>query len=187
MITVDETAPLSASSETWTEGLFSTTLTANAAWTTSTSTDVASQEIRYYTNVTCSVETSPSLAETGLAANVSTRTVNFAATGTYYYQIRTIDNAGLFTDSSCSPAILIDTSPPNPATNLAWTEGAFAPTSSVNVTWDVGGSADTATQTLTVHNDAACSTAAVVTHSSLGTSVSSHAVTLPSEGSFYLK
>ena len=91
------------------------------------------------------------------------------------------------TNSSCSPAIVVDTNPPNPATSLSWNEGAFAPSSAVNALWTVGGSADAASQTLTVHTDAACNTAAVVTHSSLGTSVSSHAVTLPSEGSFYFK
>jgi len=104
----DVVAPNAATSIGWTETSPATSTSVNAAWTVSTSTDLASQQIQFYADGTCS-STTGSLTT---LASVATATYPFTGTSlnTYSYKITNVDLAGNSTTSACSSALLIDTS-----------------------------------------------------------------------------
>ena len=63
----------------------------NVTWTASTSSDKASQELRVYTDASCSTISGSPI--TGISTADTSRALTLAGDGTYYYQITTIDDS----------------------------------------------------------------------------------------------
>ena len=109
LMTVDKTAPAQATAPTWAEGVPHNTVNVNASWTLSTAPDIASQDIAYYTNGTCSVAEGTSAT---LGSAVTSHPFTGAHGNTYYYRITTTDTAGNTSLSDCSNPMMIDTVAP---------------------------------------------------------------------------
>nr|WP_295904427.1 Calx-beta domain-containing protein [uncultured Bdellovibrio sp.] len=108
-VTYDITAPLSATSLVWQQTSPTNTTALVAQWSKSTSTDLASQAVRFYTGATCNTYTG-----TENSVSSSTTSSNFTGTNgnTYSYQIISTDTAGNTNTSACSSAVVVDTTVP---------------------------------------------------------------------------
>ncbi|ASD64151.1 Calx-beta domain-containing protein [Bdellovibrio bacteriovorus] len=108
-VTYDITAPVNATSLAWQQTSPTNTTSLVASWSKSTSTDLASQKVRFYTGASCDTYTG-----TENAATSSATTSNFTGVNgtTYTYQVISLDAAGNSITSVCSSAIVIDTTVP---------------------------------------------------------------------------
>ncbi|MCB9092196.1 MAG: hypothetical protein H6620_06515, partial [Halobacteriovoraceae bacterium] len=154
---IDTAGPSAATSLGWSETSPHNTGTVNASWAPSVSGDLATQEIIFYTNAGCSILEGTSQA--GLGTAVNTHSFSGTDSMTYYYTITSYDNANNPTVSSCSSAMLIDTSNPLAPTALAWSESTPHNSTMVTATWTVSGSVDVASQRVDYYTDGACTTA----------------------------
>ncbi|UOF02448.1 Calx-beta domain-containing protein [Bdellovibrio reynosensis] len=122
-VTYDITAPVNAASLAWQQTTPTNTTSLVAQWTKSTSSDLASQKVRFYTGAACNTYTG-----TENSASSSATTSNFTGTNgnTYTYQVISTDTAGNSVTSACSSALVIDTTVPT-VTNVTSnkTDGAY--------------------------------------------------------------
>ena len=180
IIDIDLTAPTAPTALTWAETSPHNTNTITPNWTLSVSGDVASQTIVYYIDAGCTVAegTSNALSSVAIADSFT------PGDGTYYYTVTATDSAGNSTATACSPAMIIDTTAPTPASGLGWSETSPINTTSVNASWTVSGSPDVASQTVTYFTDAIC-TSAEGTNSALGSAATTHAFVGANAFSYY--
>lgn len=108
-VTYDITAPVNAGSLSWQQTTPTNTTSLVAQWTKSTSTDLASQKVRFYTGTACNTYTG-----TENSVTTSATTSNFTGTNgnTYTYQVISTDTAGNSITSACSSALVVDTTVP---------------------------------------------------------------------------
>lgn len=108
-VTYDITPPVNAVSLSWQQSSPTNSTSLVAQWTKSTSTDLSSQKIRFYTGASCNTYTG-----TENTATSSATTSNFTAAhgNTYTYQVISTDTAGNSITSACSSALTIDTIAP---------------------------------------------------------------------------
>ena len=180
-LNVDTTAPVAASSLGWVEGNGSNNPSVNASWTRSTSSDLASQIVTYYTDPACSI------AE-GTANTVTNIVTNDAFTGVdgtvYYYTITSRDTADNDTVSACSSAMRIDTTPPSAANSLSWDQTTPYNATAVTNSWVASADGDVSTQLITYYLDSGC-TVAEGTSASLSPGVGSHSFTGTNANTYY--
>ncbi len=152
----DRTAPNIATTATWSQTSPYNATAVNAIWTKSTSTDLANQKIQFYSNNTCTT-TSGSLINLN-----STTTQTYAFTGTngssYAFIITSIDNVGNTSTSACSSNMTIDTTPPNAATSLSWSQSTPYNSTSVTASWTKSNSSDLSNQKIQFYSDGTCTT-----------------------------
>ncbi|MGE9746245.1 Calx-beta domain-containing protein [Bdellovibrio bacteriovorus] len=119
----DITAPVNAASLAWQQTSPTNTTSLVASWTKSTSTDLASQKVRFYTGAACGTYTGTENTVTSSATTSNFTGVNGT---TYSYQVISLDTAGNSITSACSSAIVIDTTVPT-VTNVTSTKanGAY--------------------------------------------------------------
>nr|BFD62548.1 hypothetical protein BdHM001_12290 [Bdellovibrio sp. HM001] len=122
-VTYDITAPVNASSLAWQQSSPTNTTALVAQWTKSTSPDLASQKVRFYTGASCNTYTGTENTATSAATTSNFTGVNGT---TYTYQVISTDNAGNSITSACSSAVVIDTTAPT-ITNVTSnkTNGAY--------------------------------------------------------------
>ncbi|MBL7665721.1 MAG: hypothetical protein JNM93_11360, partial [Bacteriovoracaceae bacterium] len=84
-----------------------------AQWTASTSTDIVEQQIQFYKGVGGCLGTPYGSLVTGLSSVASDYAVMLSDNDENYYEVTTVDNAGNFSVSPCSPVMEIDSLPPN--------------------------------------------------------------------------
>ena len=122
-LNVDTNGPIAVATASmlWDEVSPHDNTSVNSNWTASTSGDLSYEEVYYYDDAAC---TAP---ENNMYNAAVTSTHNYTAGvdgTTYYYRIRSYDNAGNFTDSACSPnEMLIDTTAPDPVDSSLWAGG----------------------------------------------------------------
>ena len=108
-VTYDITAPVNASSLAWQQSTPTNTTSLVAQWTKSTSTDLSSQKVRFYTGAACNTYTG---TENTVASSATTSNFTGVNGTTYTYQVISIDTAGNTITSGCSSALVIDTTVP---------------------------------------------------------------------------
>lgn len=142
----DTVAPNAATTLSWTETSPSGSVSLNANWVKSNSSDLANQSIRFYTDAACTVASGAAI---NLASN-SLQTYNWTAPGdgTYYFQVTSIDNVALSTASACSAALTVDTTAPavaitSPAAN-SWVNAANV------ASWTISGTCSEAGRTVSL-------------------------------------
>ncbi len=117
-VIIDATPPLAAVTQGW-EATRPMVKNLISLWTKSTSTDVAKQVIRYYTDGNCG-----SLAGTGAKFDLGNRgqerhVLKILPGKVYYFNVLTIDKAGNETPSVCSSGRSYDGTPPTATINQA--------------------------------------------------------------------
>ncbi len=153
-ITVDDpNAPSAASSLSWSETSPHTSLSLTASWTKSSSSDVVSQKIQFYTGAACN---SASGGPIDLSASAQTRSFTGTDGSTYTYKITSIDGANNPTDSSCSASIEINASAPASATSLVWSQSSPHSSTSVTAAWTKSVASDLSNQKIQFYTGAAC-------------------------------
>jgi hypothetical protein len=153
---VDTTAPTAATGVFWSESDPTPATTLNLNWTVSASGDVASQDVQVYSDGSC---TTPFGAPTTLgAAAASTSFAGASDATTYSFDVKSIDNAGNFVISTCSPAITVDTTSPISSSGESWAEASPANTTSINLSWTPSGSGDVSSQDIQLFSDGICGT-----------------------------
>lgn len=108
-VTYDITAPVNATSLAWQQSSPTNTTALVAQWTKSTSPDLASQKVRFYTGAACNTYTGTENTTTSAATTSNFTGVNGT---TYTYQVISTDTAGNSITSPCSSAVVIDTTAP---------------------------------------------------------------------------
>ena len=105
-IEVDTIDPTAANTLSWSEGAYNTSTSVTATWTVGGAGDAASQELRVFTDASCS---SQSGATVNIAnATDNSRALTLAGEGDYYFKVTTTDDSGRTSDSVCSSKITID-------------------------------------------------------------------------------
>lgn len=108
-VTYDITPPINAVSLSWQQSHPTNTTSPVAQWTKSTSSDLASQKVRFYTGASCNTYTGTENTVTNSATTSGFTGVHGT---TYTYQVVSIDTAGNTSTSACSSALTIDTASP---------------------------------------------------------------------------
>jgi hypothetical protein len=85
--------------------------------------------------------------------------VPVAGDGSYSFQIITTDSESRDSTSACSPAAVVDKTPPAAATNLGFVESSPHASLSVNGTWTRSSSADLAKQSIQLYGGGVCAIA----------------------------
>ena len=98
----DTTSPTAATNLHWTMNSPDPSGWVTAEWIPATSTDLTTQEITFFTDPNCT--TGVASGPHSLGAGATTHLLSAVTVGTtYYYQVKSIDDAGNFSDSMCSP------------------------------------------------------------------------------------
>ena len=103
-ITLDTTAPLAATSPTWTGGSTSTSVSLGMSWTKSSSSDLGNQKIQFYSSSACG--TASSLIDLS-SSTATTYTYSAPSSGTYSFKVVSFDTAGNSTESACSGNMVV--------------------------------------------------------------------------------
>lgn len=105
-VTKDTSAPNSATALAWGQASPHNNISISASWTKSTSPDLASQTIQFYSDSTCTTAlgTHISLSSSAVSNNLTGANGN-----EYSYLINSFDTAGNSSQSSCSTAMTVDT------------------------------------------------------------------------------
>ncbi len=151
---IDSSAPIGANTLAWTQSSPTNTTNLNTTWVASTSPDIASQTIEYFSDA-CTT----SVTSVTLAAGVTTHNFTSGTNGnTYYFQVTSTDTGGNATPSLCSVAsITIDTDFPTAANTIAWSETSPSNSTAITATWVNGGAGDIANHRVDFYNDGTCS------------------------------
>ena len=181
-MSIDTSAPVNAESLGWSETTPHDVTTITASWTKSTSGDLASQEVEYFINSDCSTST------TTIHSPVAGITDSFTGNdgSTYYYLVRSTDNAGNINTSAFSEAMAIDTSAPIAATAMAWVETSPHDNTVVTSEWTVSASSDVASQTASYWTNAACDDSEVGS-STVGAAATQNSFTGSDATTYYYK
>jgi len=154
-MTIDDEDPTSPVLTGWDEAPLTNSATITARWTVSTSTDVTSQLVNYYSIVGCG---GASLGTSFISDNTSVTSTFTGGTGsTYYFNVTSEDDAGNTVTSPCIAAgVTIDLDPPADGTALGWVQTNPSNVALIEADWTISGSADIADQEITYYANATC-------------------------------
>jgi hypothetical protein len=151
-------APDAATKLGWQPGAYTNSTTPVATWLPSVSPKATAQELQLYGDDSC---TKPSGAPVSLPTKSSVSLpVPVAGEGSYTFKIITHDSEARLSKSACSPALVVDTTPPLPATALGFVETSPHDALTVHGTWTRSPSADLGSQALQLYGGAVCASAA---------------------------
>jgi hypothetical protein len=150
-VTKDITAPVASTSVGWSQSSPYNSTSVTASWAKSTSSDLASQQIQFYSSASCGTGTAsgPLISLSNTAQTQSFTGVN---AGTYTYKITSIDNAGNATASACSSSMVIDTTPPTIAIISPLT-GTWINIANDSATFAVSGNCSENGRIVTINSD----------------------------------
>ncbi|MBF0441127.1 MAG: hypothetical protein HQK54_04420, partial [Oligoflexales bacterium] len=155
-IIVDTTLPNAPTNLAWKERSPSGPSNVTATWTKSTSDDVVSQYVAYYTDPACEKD-----MITAFEKEITDESDSYVGEDkiTYYFDVTIIDKADNEVYSECSQAMTIDSSllPPK-ATELAWSQSSPYAGLNVTATWKKSTATNIVSQTLTYYSDSSCIT-----------------------------
>lgn len=150
-------APDAATNLGWQQGGYTNSTMPIATWKPSVSPKVAGQQLQLYSDGTCSKASgSPMPLPAPSSMNLS---VPVAGEGSYTYQIITFDTEARTSRSPCSPALVVDTTPPQPATALGFVESSPHDSLTVHGTWTRSPSPDLGSQSLQLFGGGVCASA----------------------------
>jgi hypothetical protein len=134
-VTKDSSAPNSATALAWGQASPHNNISISASWTKSTSPDLASQTIQFYSDSTCTTAlgTHISLSSSAVSNNLTGANGN-----EYSYLINSFDTAGNSSQSSCSTAMTVDTIGPVLAITVP-TNNSYINTSNNSISYTVSG------------------------------------------------
>lgn len=178
----DTTPPNAATSLSWQESSPHGSLSVHADWTHSTSTDVATQKIQFFSDGTCSAASGSQI--TLPLATTESYLWGAPTSGTYSYQITSIDAAANSTTSACSSAMVISTAAPDNATVLSWVQTSPFNSTSVTASWVKSGSANLANQKIQFYSDGVCGVASGSEIDLASTAAQTYAWTAPAQGTY---
>lgn len=129
------TPPNAATNLSWQQTSPATVKDITAQWTPSTSTNLTSQTVRYFSQSACG---GPVISYASLLPGVSSHTFTGEDNKTYSFDVVTTDSNSISTISTCSSDLLITLPSPSPVSNLAfstpWVNGT-SPVSSSLLSW----------------------------------------------------
>jgi large repetitive protein len=107
-LTKDATAPAAAIGLNWAETSPSSSTSLTAQWTVSAASDLANQNIQFYSDSSCGTAQGLllDLASTSTAQSTLASAVNGT---TYSFKVTSLDGAGNATESACSAGLAVDT------------------------------------------------------------------------------
>lgn len=148
---VDPNAP---SGLAWEQGQYTNATTAVATWTPGTSAAATGQTLQLFADASCT----DAVDEPIELASLSTDSLDIplAGEGTYTFQITTHDQDLGELVSACSPPLVVDTTPPNPATALGFVETSPHDTLTVHGTWTLSTSPDIGSQAVQLFGGGVC-------------------------------
>lgn len=148
--------PLPAMALRWAQTSPTNSLNPQAQWTVANSPGINTQTIQLYSDNSCTVSSGTSITLSDSAVNSTFSTL---ANGIYTYQITTNYAAGASLVSSCSPPMIVDTTPPPSPTGLTWapTSVTFGNLASAN--WQLSSLTDIVQQEIQFFSATSCTTA----------------------------
>jgi hypothetical protein len=141
----------------WQQSSPSNGSTAVAIWTTSPAPNLVSQELQLFSDDNCSQASGAPMVLPSTSS--TTLQVPLAGEGSYTFQITTRDSEDREIASACSPVMVIDTTPPQPATALGFVETSPHDTLTVHGTWTRSVSTDIGAQSLQLYGGGNCGVA----------------------------
>ena len=154
-MTIDLTAPASATSLGWEQASPSNTLSLTASWTPSPEGDLIAQKIVFYTDPSCSTQADSSAT---LGANANRRAFTATDGSSYTYQIESTYSGGNTSVSACSAQISVDTNAPDPASSLAWAQASPHNSTVLEAVWTPSPESALSGQEIVFYEDASCLT-----------------------------
>jgi hypothetical protein len=149
-----ELGPNPATELAWQQGSHTNVTAPVATWQPSTSARVVAQRLQLFSDDGCAEASGnavpvPSTSSASLAVPVT-------GEGSYTFQIITRDSDAKETTSLCSPVLLVDTTPPEPATALGFAESSPHDRLTVHGTWTASPSTDLGGQSLQLYGGGVC-------------------------------
>jgi hypothetical protein len=146
--------PNAASGLGWEQGQYTSDTTAVATWTPGSSAAASAQELQLFADESC---TDP-IGDTVELADLSTARLDIPVVGegTYTFQVTTHDRDVGDLLSACSPPLVVDTTPPSPATALGFVETSPHDTLTVHGTWTLSTSPDIGSQSVQLFGGGVC-------------------------------
>lgn len=178
-------APDAATGLAWQQGAYTNDTAPLAAWQPSLAPSVKGQQLQLFSDGTCGKAVGSPVDLP--AASSSNLKVPVAGEGTYSFRIITIDVEAREKPSACSPPLVVDTTPPEPATNLGFVEVSPHDSLIVHGTWTLSPSADLGGQAIQLYGGGVC-TSVVGTPVDVGSATAQQApVVTPSTATYSFK
>lgn len=146
--------PSAASGLGWQQGAYTNVATPVATWKPSTSALAKSQDFQLFADGECQTKSGKPVALQTLTQ--SSLPVPVTGDGSYSFQIVTFNTDGTQSLSLCSPALMVDTVPPEPATDPGFVETSPHDSLSVHGSWTLSPSSDIGTQSLQLYGGGVC-------------------------------
>jgi hypothetical protein len=149
--------PAAASGLGWQQSSPSNGSTAVATWKASPAANLVAQELQLFSDDSCNEAVGAPIVLPS-TSSVSLQ-VPLGGEGSYTFQITTRDSEARELVSACSPVMVIDTTPPQPATSLGFVETSPHDTLTVHGTWTRSVSTDLGAQSLQLYGGGSCGVA----------------------------
>lgn len=146
--------PDAATALGWQQGSHTSSTAPVATWTPATNASVVAQALQLFSDDSCGRASGgrvplPAIGSASLAVPVP-------GEGSYTFQIITLDDEAREATSLCSPVLVVDTTPPAPATGLGFVEASPHDRLTVHGTWTASGSSDLGGQALQLYGGGVC-------------------------------
>ena len=141
----------------WQQGSHTNSTTPVATWTAATAPDLVSQELQLFSDDSCQTPTGKPVALP--STSTASLPIPVAGEGSYTFQITTRDGEARESTSSCSPVLVVDTTPPKAAESLGFLETSPHATLTVRGIWIRSTSPDLGAQSVQLYAGGVCAVA----------------------------
>ena len=149
-----QVAPEPATGLGWRQGSHTNSTNPVAIWTPSTAADPVAQELQLFSDDSCTTGSGAPIALP--STSTAALQVPVVGEGNYTFRIITRDGADRESTSECSPALVVDTTAPQPATGLGFLESSPHDTLTVHGTWIRSPSTDLGSQSIQLYGGGVC-------------------------------
>jgi hypothetical protein len=149
-----QVAPEPATALGWQQGSHTSSLNPVAIWTPSPAADRMVQELQLFSDDSCSMASGTPIALP--SASTAMLQLPVSGEGSYTFRIITRDSAQRQSTSECSPALVVDTTAPQPATGLGFLESSPHDSLTVHGTWTRSPSTDLGSQSIQLYGGGVC-------------------------------
>lgn len=178
-------APTPAAGLGWAQGSHSNSTMPVATWTPSTSATRVAQTLQLFSDGSC---TSASGGPVPLASiGTASLQIQVAGEGSYTFQITTRDGEDRAATSVCSAVLVVDTTPPQPASGLGFVETSPHDTLTVHGTWTRSVSSDLGSQSLQLYGGGVCAITIGVPGDVGSTSAEQYPLVTPANATYSFK
>jgi hypothetical protein len=186
-ITLDTNSPNQPTSLSWSQGTDTNSNSIEANWSISDPSDVTSLELIIYQDATCSTVLSN---QSNLPSSQNSEVLSGVTENNYTFTVKSFDQAGNSSISSCSSVLAVDLTPPSQATALIWigtNPVTLASSVTLSVNWMPSTDTDVSSQEVEFFTDPNCTAAIIGSSIQLGNTIGSHNYPVSNTGDYYFR